>query len=69
MSAKASRQKVLGSRTEGTSVQCCSPGLKPTSRAGGVADVVEHLPSKSEALSSNPSTTKNKQTKTPGKLT
>jgi hypothetical protein len=31
-------------------------------RAGGVAEVVEHLPSKCEALNSNPSTAKNKQT-------
>jgi hypothetical protein len=30
-------------------------------RAGGVAQVEEHLPSKSEALSSNTSTAKNKK--------
>jgi hypothetical protein len=34
--------------------------LKVKGRAGGVAQVLEHLPSKSEALNSNPSTTKRK---------
>jgi hypothetical protein len=35
-----------------------SPKYPTQNRAGGVAEVVEHLSSKHEALSSNPSTTK-----------
>jgi hypothetical protein len=35
--------------------------LSPPNRADGVAEVVEHLPSKYEVLCSNPSTTKKKK--------
>jgi hypothetical protein len=35
-------------------------------RAGGMAQQVEHLPIKNKALSSNPSTTKNKKKKMEG---
>jgi hypothetical protein len=42
----------------------CKPSTQPTQdqekRAGGVAQVVKHLPSKGEALSSNPNTIKKK---------
>jgi hypothetical protein len=44
---------------------------KTHKRAGGVAQVVDHLPSKCEALSSNPSTEfkkKKRERKTDGKV-
>jgi hypothetical protein len=37
-------------------------------RAGGMAQVIEHLPSKCEDLNSNPSTAKNKKRKEKGYL-
>jgi hypothetical protein len=39
-----------------------SPYLKNNQSKKGVAQVVEHLPSKYEALSSNPNTAKRKKT-------
>jgi hypothetical protein len=43
---------VLGSR--------CAQDLNPAPRAGGIAQVIKHLPRKLEALSSNHTTTKKK---------
>jgi hypothetical protein len=40
--------------------------FKAKPRAGGMAQAVEHLPSKVKALSSKPSTTKNKKAKLKG---
>jgi hypothetical protein len=37
--------------------------MPKTKRAGGIVHVVEYLPSKREALSSNPRTTKKKRNK------
>jgi hypothetical protein len=39
---------------------CMTQGIDDT-KAGGVAQVLEHLPSKCEALCSNPTTTKKKR--------
>jgi hypothetical protein len=47
-----------------------SPLLKSQKRAGGMAEVVECLPCKCDALSSNPNNTKKKKKKKPnGSLT
>jgi hypothetical protein len=44
-------------------IQIIKPPYKGISRAGGGTQVVEHLPSKCEALRSNPSTEKKKKRK------
>jgi hypothetical protein len=59
------RQRSGGSRFEASlrKIVCETLSLKHSTqnRAGGLVQVVEHLPMESEALSSNPSTTKKKK--------
>jgi hypothetical protein len=55
------RRIMVKARPEQIVVRSCLENTHHKKRAGGVAQVIQHLPSKYEALNSNPSTMKKKK--------